>query len=156
MIERRPATDGLKALIATLTGKPVGLGTLPVDPATGKPVPPPYTILDSLDRADDDHTLADDGKAVVLTYQATYVSGPDPQQTDSRGRRAIPSVLRRRGWKVVERPADDATGYVHALNVGAGQTCWHREAREAGGTPDPNDGIITRVIRYKLYLEKTA
>lgn len=155
-MQRLPATQGLQALLATLTGRPVGRRTVPLDPATGNPVPPPYTLLYPLDRTDDDNTLADNGKAVILDYQATFVSGPVPGQPDSRGGDDQAQWFADRAWKVVERPADGSPGYAHPLNVGDGQTCYRREAREAGGTSDPNDAIITSVIRYRLYLEKTA
>lgn len=155
MIERLPVTQGFQALLETLTGKPVGRRNVPVDD-NGMPVPPPYTILDPLDRLDDDNTLADNGKAAVVGYQATFVSGPVPGQPDSRGGDEQAQWLADRGWKVVERPADGSSGYLHTLNAGDGVDCWKREAREVGGTSDPNDGIITSVIRYRLYLEKTA
>jgi hypothetical protein len=156
VIERLPVTAGLQALLATLTGYPVGRRTVPLDPATGNPVPPPYTLLYPLDRTDNDNTLADTGKAAVLDYQATFVSGPVPGQPDSRGGDDQALWLADRGWKVVERPADGTPGYAHPMNVGAGVDCYRREAREAGGTSDQNDAIITSVIRYRLYLEATA
>ncbi|MFE9812409.1 hypothetical protein [Streptomyces sp. NPDC005548] len=155
MIERLPVTEGFQALLETLTGYPVGRRTVPLDDQ-GQPLPPPYTLLYPLDRADDDNTLADNGKAVVVDYQATFVSGPVPGETDSRGGDDQAQWLADRGWKVVERPADGSIGYAHTLNVGDGVDCWRREAREAGGTSDPNDAIITSVIRYRLYLAKTA
>jgi hypothetical protein len=155
VIDRLPVTDGFQALLETLTGRPVGRRTVPLDD-TGQPVPPPYTILDPLDRADDTSTLADNHTAAVVGYQATFVSGPAPGIPDSRGGDEQAQWLTDRGWKVVERPADGSPGYAHPINVGPGVACWKREAREAGGTPDPNDGIITSVIRYRLYLTKTA
>jgi hypothetical protein len=155
VIDRLPVTDGFKALLEELTGRPVGRRTVPLD-ANGHPVPPPYTILDPLGRLDDDNTLADDNKAAIVDYQATYVSGPLPGAPDSRGGDEQAQWMADRGWEVVERPADGSPGYAHDLNVGAGVSCWRREAREAGGTRDPNDAIITSVIRYRLYLVKTA
>lgn len=155
MINRLPATDGLVALLETLTERPVGRRTIPLD-ANGHPVPPPYTILDPLDRVDDDNTLADNGKATVVDYQATFVSGPLVGIPDSRGGDEQAQWMADRGWKVVERPTDGSPGYMHTLNVGADVDCWRREAKEAGGTDDPNDAIITSVIRYRLYLAKTA
>ena len=155
MIDREPVTQGFQALLASLTGFPVGRRTVPLD-ANGDPVPPPYTLLDPLDRVDADNTLADNNKAAVADYQATFVSGPVPGNPNSRGGDEQTQFLADRGWKVVERPANGAPGYAHDLNVGAGVACWRREAREAGGTSDPNDGIMTSVIRYRLYLEKTA
>lgn len=155
MIERLPVTQGLQALLAELTGFPVGLRTVPLDD-TGTPVPPPYTLLYPLDRIDNDDTLADNAKAAIAEYQATFVSGPVPGQPDSRGGDEQAQWLADRGWKVVERPADGTVGYAHPLNVGPGVDCWCREAREAGGTNEQNDAIITSVIRYRLYLQKTA
>lgn len=156
MIERLPVTLGFQALLATVTGYPVGRRTAPLDPTTGKPVPPPYSILYPLDRTDDDGTLADDGQAAIADYQATFVSGPVPGQADSRGGDDQTQWMADRGWKVVERPADGQGGYLHPLNVGEGVTCWHREAREAGGTSDPADAIMTSVIRYRLFLGETG
>ena len=49
MIERLPVTQGLQALLETLTTFPVGLRTVPMDEA-GNPVPPPYTLLRSEER----------------------------------------------------------------------------------------------------------
>ena len=155
MIERLPVTDGLVSLLETLTERPVGRRNIPLD-ENGHPVPPPYTILDPLDRVDDDGTLADNGKAAIVDYQATFVSGPLIGIPDSRGGDEQAQWLADRGWKVVERPANGSPGYLHILNVGDGVGCWRREAKEAGGTDDPNDAIITSVIRYRLYLEKTA
>ncbi|WP_030188174.1 hypothetical protein [Streptomyces violaceorubidus] len=153
MIQRLPVTQGLQALLASLTGRPVGLRSVPLD-SKGAPLPPPYTLLYPLDRTDDTATLADNQRAAVLDYQATFVSGPTPGVPNSRGGDEQAQWLADRGWKVVERPADGSPGYTNALSVGPGVHCWRREAREAGGTSDQNDAIITSVIRYRLFLEE--
>jgi hypothetical protein len=155
VIDRLPVTQGLQALLATLTTFPVGLRTVPLDDA-GKPVPPPYTLLYPLDRGDDTNTLADNQSAAVLDYQATFVSGPVSGDPQSRGGDEQAQWMADRGWKVVARPANGSGGYLHPLDVGDGADCWRREAREAGGTSDQNDAIITSVIRYRLYLQATA
>ena len=155
MIERLPVTQGLQALLETLTTFPVGLRTVPMDEA-GNPVPPPYTLLYPMDRGDATNTLADNNTATVVDYQATFVSGPTPADPNSRGGDEQAQWMADRGWKVVERPADGSSGYTHDLNVGTGVDCWCREAKEAGGTSAQNDAIITSVIRYRLYLQKTA
>jgi hypothetical protein len=154
VIERRLVTNGLQTLLATLTGFPVGKATVPLT-AQGQPVPPPYTLLYSLDDTDADNTLADNSKAAVYDYQATFVSGPVPGQPDSRGGVDQAEWLADLGRKVVERPADGSTGYAHPLNV-PGAHCYHREARGAGGTSDANDAIITSVIRFRLHCERSA
>ncbi|MGA5670078.1 hypothetical protein ACPCTG_31930 [Streptomyces pseudogriseolus] len=153
MIQRLPVTQGLQALLATLTGRPVGLRSVPLNDQ-GTPVPPPYTILYPLDRTDDTNTLADNQTAAVLDYQATFVSGPTPGVPNSRGGDEQAQWLADKAWKVVQRPANGAPGYAHPINVGTGVNCWRREAREAGGTSDQNDAIITSVIRYRLFLEE--
>jgi hypothetical protein len=155
MIDRVPVTEAVIALIASLTGKPVEERTVPIDPVTGQPFPPPYTILDPLDHITNDATLADRHTTAVSEYQATYVSGPKPGVTDSRGGGKQSQWLADKGRRVVERPADGSPGYLHPLTI-PGVNCWHREAREAGGTSDANDAIITSVIRYRFYLEEAA
>lgn len=149
MIDRLPVTQGLAALLETLTTFPVGLRTVPLDDAGG-PVAPPYTLLYPLDGNDDTNTLADNQSAAVFDYQATFVSGPVPGDPNSRGGDEQAQWMADRGRKVVQRPP--AGGYTHPLNVGDGVGCYRREAREAGGTSDANDAIITSVIRYRLFL----
>ncbi|MFE1949925.1 hypothetical protein ACFW9D_05585 [Streptomyces sp. NPDC059524] len=152
MIERRLVTAGLKALLADLTGRPVGVRTVPLD-AAGKPVPPPYTLLYPLDHIVDDATLADRHTTAMSEYQATFVSGPLPGIPDSRGGDEQAQWLADRGRKVIARPADGSPGYLHPLTI-PGVNCWRREAIEAGGTSEANDAIITSVIRFRLYLEQ--
>lgn len=152
MIDRRPVTTAVQSLLATLTGKPVGVTTVPLDPATNEPYPPPYTLLYPLDHSSDDGTLADRHGAAVSDYQATFVSGPTPGQPDSQGTVEQAQWLADKGRKVIERPTDGSPGYQHPLNI-PGINCYRREAREAGGTSDPGDAIITSVIRFRFYLE---
>jgi len=153
VIERRVVTAGLKALLAELTGRPVGVRTVPLD-ATGAQVAPPYTLLYPLDHIVDDATLADRHTTAMSEYQATFVSGPLPGHPDSRGGDEQAQWMADRGRRVIARPADGSPGYAHALNV-PGINCWRREATEAGGTSEANDAIITSVIRYRLFLEET-
>lgn len=154
MIQRRPVTTALQTLLASLTGYPVGKATVPLDSA-GRPVPPPYTILYSLDDTDTTNTLADDSRAAIYDYQATFVSGPVPGQPDSRGGLDQAEWLYDRGKKVVERHADGSGGYQHPLEI-PGAHCYRREAHGAGGTSDAQDAIITAVIRYRLHCERSA
>lgn len=155
MIDRQYVTDGVIALLAAVTGKPVGERTVPIDPDTGKPIPPPYTLLDPLDHVTDDNTLADAHTTAISDYQATFVSGPVPGVPDSRGGPRQAQWLADRGRKVVSRPADGSPGYANALTI-PGVDCYRREAREVGGTSDPADGIITSVIRYRFFLQETG
>ncbi|MCL8016971.1 hypothetical protein [Streptomyces sp. AS02] len=155
MIERQYVTDGVIALLAAVTGKPVSERTVPIDPDTGKPIPPPYTLVDPLDHVTDDNTLADAHTTAISDYQATFVSGPVPGVPDSRGGPRQAQWLADRGRKVVARPADGSPGYAHPLTI-PGVGCYWRQAREVGGTSDPADGIITSVIRYRFFLQETG
>lgn len=155
MIARKPVTAGVKALLETLTGYPVGVRTVPIDPQTGQPAPPPYTLLYPLDHTVDDNTLADRHTTAVSDYQATFVSGATPGITNSLGGDEQSQWLADRGRKVVERPADGSPGYAHPLTI-AGVGCYRREAREAGGTQNAEDAIITSVIRYRFFLQETG
>lgn len=155
MIDRQPVTEAVMALLATLTGKPVGLETVPLDPESSNPYPPPYTLLYPLDHNSDDGTLADRHTAAVSDYQATFVSGPTPGKPDSRGTGTQSQWLADKGRKVIERPVDGSPGYRHPLTI-PGVDCYCREAKEAGGTSAPGDAIITSVIRFRFYLEATA
>lgn len=155
MIARGPVTKGVAQLLALVTERPVGVRTAPIDPTTGRPYPPPYTLLDPLDRVSDDRTLADRHTTAVCDYQATYVSGPTPGVPDSRGGDEQAQWMSDRGWKVIERRTDGAPGYQYPLTI-PGVHCDRREAKEAGGTSDPSDAIMTSVIRYRFFLEETG
>lgn len=156
MIERQFVTKGVQQLLAAVTGKPVGLGKVPINPGTGQPYPPPYTLLYPLDHISADGTLADRGVAAVSTYQATFVSGPIPGQADSGGTVEQAEWLADKGRTgVMGRPVDGSPGYVNPLTI-PGINCFYREATDAGATNDQNDAIITTVIRFRFYLETAA
>lgn len=154
MIAREHVTEAVIALLATLTGKPVSERTVPLD-AAGNPIPPPYTLIDPLDHIVDDGTLADRHTTAVSDYQATFVSGPTPGVLKSRGGGRQAQWLADRGRRVIERPADGSPGYAHPLTI-PGVGCYRREAREAGGTQNAEDAIITSVIRFRFFLEETG
>jgi hypothetical protein len=156
VIPRQAITKAVAQLLATVTGKPVGQLTVPINPATGKAYPPPYTLLYPLDHDTDDGTLADRHNTAASTYQATFVSGPDPAKPDSRGTvEQVEWLADKARTGVLSRAADGAPGYLNPLTV-AGAVCYRREATEVGATSDPNDAIITSVIRFRFYLDSTA
>ncbi|GAA0501532.1 hypothetical protein [Streptomyces olivaceiscleroticus] len=154
MIDRRPVTQAVAQLLATLTGKPVGQGVVPLDSA-GRPVPPPYTLLYPLEQDNDDGTLADNGSAAVASYQATFVSGPVPGNANSRGTVEQAEWLADKARAILARPADGSPGYAHPLTI-PGVICYRRTASEAGATSEAEDAIITSVIRFQFYLEAAA
>lgn len=155
MIARGPVTAAVKELLEDLTGYPVGVRTVPLNPATSDPLSPPYTLLYPLDHTSDDNSLADRHTAAMSEYQATFVSGPVPGVPDSRGGDEQAQWLADRGRRIVERPADGSPGYAHPLNI-PGVGCYRREATEAGGTQDAEDAIITSVIRFRFFLQETG
>ncbi|MGW0948430.1 hypothetical protein ACWD4O_38565 [Streptomyces sp. NPDC002623] len=155
MISRKPVTAAVKTLLESLTGFPVGLRTVPIDPDTGQPFPPPYTLLYPQDHIADDATLADRHTTAVSDYQATFVSGTTPGIPNSLGGDEQAQWLADRGRKVIARPADGSPGYAHPLTI-PGVGCYRREAREAGGTQNAEDAIITSVIRFRFFLQETG
>ncbi|MCX4911802.1 hypothetical protein [Streptomyces sp. NBC_00878] len=155
MIDREPVTKAVIELLELVTGKPVGERTVPINPATGTPYAPPYTLLDPLDHLTDDHTLADRHTTAISAYQATFVSGPAEGDDDTRGGGEQAQWLADRGRKVIQRRTDGTPGYQHPLTI-PGVHCDRREAREPGGTSDAGDAIITSVIRYRFFLEETG
>jgi len=156
MIQRQMVTKGVQTLLATVTGKPVGVGKVPISPTTGQPYPPPYTLLYPLDHSSTDGTLADRGAAAVSTYQATFVSGPVPGNSNSAGTVEQAEWLADKGRTgVMSRPTDGAPGYANSLTI-PGINCFHREATDAGATNDQTDAIITTVIRFRFHLEASA
>ncbi|GHJ34349.1 hypothetical protein ACFV4E_22410 [Streptomyces hygroscopicus] len=156
MIQRQTVTKGVAQLLATVTGKPVGVAKVPINSATGQPYPPPYTLLYPLDHISSDGTLADRGAAAISTYQATFVSGPTPGTADSGGTVEQSEWLADKGRTgVMARPTDGSLGYANALTI-PGVSCFHREAVDAGATSDQNDAIITTVIRFRFHLETAA
>ncbi|MGY5127275.1 hypothetical protein [Streptomyces nigrescens] len=156
MIARLAVTKAVAQLLATATGKPVGFLTVPINPTSGKPYPPPYTLLYPLDHDTDDRTLADTHRTAASTYQATFVSGPDPTKPDSRGTlEQVEWLADKARTGVLSRAANGAPGYLNALTV-PGAVCYRREANEVGATSAPEDAIITSVIRFRFYLDSAA
>ena len=156
MIARRIVTLAVKELLEDVTGKPVGIGSVPIDPATGKPFPPPYNLLYSLGWTTFGSPLADLREDAVATYQVTSVSGPDPAKVDSRGTvEQVEWLADKTRIGVYARPASDR-GYVNPLNI-PGVTCTLREPdAEPGATDAPEDAIITYVQRIKFHLTASA
>lgn len=155
MIARQVVTKAVTQLLKDVTGKPVGTATVPVDPATGRPFAPPYTLLYPLDHTTDDQTLSDTHDTAVSVYQATLVSGPDPSRPDSRGTVEQVEWLTDKARSVLARATGGAPGFLHPLTI-PGAVCYRREATEVGATSDPNDAIISYVIRFRFYLDSAA
>ena len=156
MIARRPVTQALADMLGDATGKPVGVGSVPINPATGRPFPPPYTLLYSLGGTTGGPELADLHEDAYLDYQLTFVSGPYPAKTDSRGTVEQVEWLADKGRTAILARPPAGCGYLHELTV-PGATCYRREiTTEPGATNEPEDAIITYVIRCRLHLTPSA
>ncbi|MER7514031.1 hypothetical protein ABTX82_37800 [Streptomyces lavendulae] len=71
MIARAPITAAVRAMLVTATGRPCGLGSLPL--VDGRPAPLPYTVLYPLGGPVDGAPFSDAGEDAHLTYQVTIV-----------------------------------------------------------------------------------
>jgi hypothetical protein len=145
VIDRRKVTTALAALLTSETGKPVGIGVMPL-------ADPPYYILYSVDTAVSGAPLADDNEDISLVYQITSVSGPDPTTISSTGSLAQAEWLADKARAAILR-RDPATGlWAAALTVAAAKVMCRELETEPGGTSDPTDGIISYVQRFRFDL----
>lgn len=140
MIERRLVTAGFVALVAGGTGLACGRGGVPMSGGVG--AEPPYYVVHSIDFMMEGAPLADENEGAEAVYQVTCV-GTGSEQVEQLADDAHRVVLGR----------DPDTGaWAHLLDV-PGVSCMSRSLdTEPGESPDPADGIISYVIRFKLCL----
>ncbi|MER0443017.1 hypothetical protein ABR738_00250 [Streptomyces sp. Edi4] len=138
MIERRQVTDAVAALLSTGTGKPCGVGSLPV--AAGTPATPPYTVLYSLPLTLDGAPLTDLCEDAFTVYQVSCIARSHAQ-AEWLADLVRAAVLAR----------DPALGeWRWELKV-PGWLCWLRELdSDAGIDADPGAAIVSYVIRFRL------
>ncbi|MEV0370604.1 hypothetical protein AB0I10_12345 [Streptomyces sp. NPDC050636] len=138
MIDRAPVSEALQHLIVKATGRPCGLGTLPV--VNGKPAEVPYTVLYPLGGPLGGAPLADASEDAELVYQLTSVAGRTDQAEwmADRGRRAV-----------LERAPSGAWRY--PLEI-PGVDVWGREldADDGTDTTASAQGVVTSSQRYRL------
>ncbi|MEV7579045.1 hypothetical protein ACIRUY_29775 [Streptomyces erythrochromogenes] len=72
MIDRGPITTAVRAMLVTATGRPCGLGSLPL--VDGRPASLPYTVLYPLGGSVSGAPFADTAEDAHLTYQVTVVA----------------------------------------------------------------------------------
>ena len=146
MISGRTFTDALRDMLATGSGKPVGSGRRP----DGKPAA--YFILWRVDRQTEGAPFSDLNEDATLVYQVTAVSAPDPTDPDSYGTQDQLEWLEDKAREVI-LGRDPATGlWLHQLTVPGARVMGRRPDVEAGGTPDPADGIMSSAIRFAFDL----
>jgi hypothetical protein len=125
-------------MITRATGRPCGLGKLPV--VDGKPSTVPYTVLYPLGGQIGGAPLADASEDAVLVYQLTSVGGRADQVEwmADRGRRAV-----------LERTASGARRYPLAV---PGVDVWARELDADDGidTATSAEGVVTSSQRYRF------
>ncbi|MFF4507601.1 hypothetical protein [Streptomyces sp. NPDC001401] len=138
MIDRAPASTALRSMLSSATGKPCGLGKLPL--LDGKPAPLPYLVLYPQGGPVDGAPLADRAEDAHLRYQVTVVAART-DQAEWLADRVRCAVLDRRPTGEWEQPITPVD-----MDV------WARELLVDEGI-DPADsanGVVTCVQRYKL------
>ncbi|MEU5428469.1 hypothetical protein ACH4UT_23425 [Streptomyces sp. NPDC020799] len=138
MIDRAPVTEAFRLMLTQATGKPCGIGALPL--LGGKPAPLPYFVLYPLGGSTDGAPLADQSEDAALDYQVTAVAGRT-DQAEWLGDRARRAVLERR-----------ATGeWSHPIKVPAGDI-WARELVSDDGVdrPETSQGVVTYPLRFRF------
>lgn len=137
MIDRAPLTPAVRAMLVAATGRPCGVGGLPL--VDGKPAPLPYSVLYPLGGPVDGAPFSDASEDAHVTYQVTIVAARTDQAEwlADRVRRAFLGRTLAGGW---EQP----------LTV-PGLSVWARElvvdeSTDASATGD----FVTWVQRYQL------
>ncbi|MCX5206748.1 hypothetical protein OG897_35755 [Streptomyces sp. NBC_00237] len=143
MIDRSPMNRAVQELLAKVTGKPCGLGALPL--AGGKPAPLPYTVLYPLGGSVSGAPLADLGEDAVFVYQVTAVGARTDQAEwlADKVRRAILGRTSTGAW-------------ANGLGV-PGVDVWARDLDADAGTDDTgaSDGVVTSSQRYRISATST-
>ncbi|WP_267802303.1 hypothetical protein [Streptomyces sp. H27-H5] len=137
MIDRAPVTVAVRTMLVAATGRPCGVGVLPL--VNGKPAPPPYSVLYPMGGPVDGAPFSDASEDAHLTYQVTIVAARVDQAEwlADRVRRGFLGRTSAGGW---EQP----------LTV-ASATVWARElVVDEGADPTVTGDVVTYVQRYSL------
>jgi len=149
MIRTRPFTDALAAALATASGKPVGKGRRP----DGNPTN--YYILWRIDRQTSGAPFSDLNEDATLVYQVTSVSAPDPTDPGSYGTQSQLEWLEDKAREVILGRNPATGGWLHDIQADGIKVMARRADVEAGGTPDPPDGIMSSASRFAFDLTST-
>ncbi|MCI3279091.1 hypothetical protein [Streptomyces cylindrosporus] len=143
MIDKRPFTKALAALIAAATGKQVGEGRRPDGAGLSH-----YYILYALPGTFSGAPISDLTEDATLTYQVTSVSGPDPADPDSYGTQDQLQWLDDKARRaILER--NPVTGkWLNPLAAPGIKVMSRQHAGEAGETPDATDAIMSSAQRF--------
>ncbi|MCZ1019780.1 hypothetical protein [Streptomyces noursei] len=133
-------TEALRVMVAAATGKPCGLGRLPV--VDGEPASLPYTVLYPQGGSVGGAPLADAAEDAHLVYQVTVVAART-DQAEWLGDRVREAMLGR-----------SPTGaWMQPLRA-AGAPVWARELLVDDGVDSSNaaSGVVTAMQRFMLSL----
>ncbi|WP_329131547.1 hypothetical protein OG552_10490 [Streptomyces sp. NBC_01476] len=149
-------TAQVAAAITAESGKPVGLGKMPRSDDGVTPVLPPYHILYSIDSTFDGAPFTDENEDAHLVYQVTSVSGPDPEIPQSGGDQTQTEWLADKA-RIALLGRNPTTGaWLHNITA-PGYQCMSRGIDiEPGAVPDPADGIMSYVQRFRFDLTPTT
>ncbi|MEU5435461.1 hypothetical protein AB0G73_19070 [Streptomyces sp. NPDC020719] len=138
MIDRGPVTAAVRDLLVRFTGRPCGLGELPL--VEGVPAELPYTVLYPLGGSAAGALLMDAWQDTTLVYQVTVVAGRTDQAEwlADRVRRAV-----------LERT--ETGGWAYGLAV-PGAEVWAREllVDEGFAGESSKDGLVSGAQRFGL------
>jgi hypothetical protein len=134
-VSRLQVYKALRAFVETGTGKPCGLGRLPVLP-DGSAVEPPYTVLQPAGAADWGPPLGNDSDTVDLGVQVTSVGGLRQDQALWMHDRAHAVLV-----------GKDASGaFLFPLTLPGLAVMTRRLTEDVGGGDE--GGIVSHVARY--------
>ncbi|MDJ0383210.1 hypothetical protein [Streptomyces sp. G-G2] len=142
MIDRAPLTAAVRTMLTAATGRPCGLGGLPL--VDGRPAPLPYSVLYPLGGLVGGSPFADYSEDACPAFQVTIV-GARTDQAEWLADRVRRAFLQR-------TPAGDWEQPVTApgLNV------WARELLVDEGADPVGGDVVTYIQRYKLAATATA
>lgn len=146
MIERRPVTWAVQALLESVSGKPVGIGAMPLG------AEPPFYLLGVVSTTLSGPPLADENPDMSIVYQVTAVTGPAPSTPGSY------AVAEQTEWMADKARAaflarDPNTGqWLHPLVVPGVKNYGRGLDTEPGGSTDSSDAIINNVQRFRFDL----
>lgn len=149
MIDSRVFTKALAAALAAGTGKPVGRGRRP----DGNP--DHYYILYRVDRDTGGAYFTDLNEDATLTYQVTCVSAKNVGLPDSFGTQDQLEWLEDKAREVILGRHPVTRVWLHDISVPGIRVLARRADVEAGGTPDPTDGIMSSASRFAFDLSST-
>lgn len=142
MIDRAPFTAAVRAMLAAATGRPCGLGALPL--LDGRPAPLPYSVLYPLGGPVNGAPFADASEDASPAFQVTIV-GARTDQVEWLGDRVRRAFLQRTAAGEWEYPVT-----VPGLNV------WARELLVDEGVDPASGDVMTCIQRYKFSVTAAA